>query len=96
MAKLVVSHVDFARVWYQVSYCMDVSNIARNALAMPLPPPSTDADTEGGGEAATKSAAGASAEHVAEQGGGGGGLAAVDRSWRDKVSRVERSGGTEK
>ena len=49
MAKLVVSHIDFARVWYQVSYCMDVSNIARNALAMPLPPPSTDADTDGGG-----------------------------------------------
>jgi len=51
MAKLVISHVDFARVWFQVSYCMDVSNIARNALAMPLPDLDADAESAVGAKA---------------------------------------------
>merc|ERR1712216_493414 len=37
VAKIVDAHADFPKVWRQVSYCMDVSNIARNALAMQLP-----------------------------------------------------------
>uniref|UniRef100_A0A7S4HAD9 Protein kinase domain-containing protein n=2 Tax=Guillardia theta TaxID=55529 RepID=A0A7S4HAD9_GUITH len=37
LAKTVLQHEDFPRVWKQLVYCMDVSNIARNALAMPLP-----------------------------------------------------------
>ena len=36
MAKLVISHVDFARVWFQVSYCM--VRLLSSSPPPPLPP----------------------------------------------------------
>jgi len=36
-ARLVLSHPAAPQVWKQLAYCLDVSNVARNALAMPLP-----------------------------------------------------------
>ena len=56
----------------------DVSNIARNALAMPLPDLDADAEPAAGEKA------------------GRAGDEAANRSWRDKVSRIERDGELER
>ena len=36
-ARLIMRHPAAPKLWTQLAYCFDISNVARNALAMPLP-----------------------------------------------------------